>query len=184
MKKSRKSKSTVSPPALPTKSVAENLTEASAKAALIESRGDIFIAAQLLNVTAMRLHRAIQVSALLQAALDVSKESGSVVPLETIHRSIEARTAIYRAVGLDALHDLATMPIDANSAQNQVKLAAAARLAGSVEAGAGGSELAETLRELNKSYQENAPRLRVIRERTTIETVPAEREVKPSGAPE
>lgn len=158
----------------------ENLTEASIKDALVEARGDIFIASQLLKVTAIRLHRAIQCSAVLQAALAAVKEAGPGMPLETIHKLIEARVAMYRVVGLDALHDLATMPIDSNSAQNQVKLAAAARLAGSVEGQAGGSELADVLRELNQSYQENAPRLRVIREKVTIETLPAEREVSAS----
>ena len=162
----------------------ENLTEASIKNALIESRGDIFITAALLHVTSIRIHRAIAVSPDLQTALEVSKDSGPGVPLETIHKAIEARLTIYRAVGLDALHDLATMPIDENSAQNQVKLAAAARLAGSVEGQAGGNELADTLRELNKSYQENAPRLRVIREKITVETLPPERVVNPQDVPE
>ena len=164
----------------------EALTEASIKNALVEARGDIFIASQLLSVTAMRLHRALQCSPALQACLESVKEAGPGISIEAIHKAAEARMAMYRVVGLDALHDLATMPIDVNSAQNQVKLAAAARLAGSVEGPAGGSDLAETLRELNKSYSENAPRLRVIRETTkmTIEAVPAERVVGEPGAPE
>lgn len=157
----------------------EALTEAGMKAALIEARGDIFIASQLLSVTAMRLHRAIQVSPALQACLESAKTAGPGIPIEAIHKAAEERMALYRVAGLDALHDLATMPIDANSAQNQVKLAAAARLAGTVEGAGGGGDVAETLRELNRSYQENAPRLRVIREKvtTTIETLPPERVV-------
>lgn len=158
----------------------EALTETLMKDALVEARADIFIASQLLRVTAVRLHRAIQVSPVLQACLAAVKESGPGVPLEAIHKAAEARMALYRVVGLDALHDLATMPIDLNSAQNQVKLAAAARLAGTVEGQAGGSgDLAETLRELNQSYQENAPRLRAIRTTvvTTVEAVPDERVV-------
>lgn len=84
-------------------------------------------------------------------------------------------------VGLDALHDLAAMPIDENSAQNQVKLAAAARLAGGLEGGGVGSEMGEAFRELNQLYQQNAPRLRVIRERTTVEMMPAEHVVGDSS---
>lgn len=103
------------------------------------------------------------------------------VPLETIHKAIEERVALYRVSGLDALHDLATMPIDVNSAQNQVKLAAAARLAGTVEGQEGGSDLAETLRELQRQYDETAPRLRVTRERVTIERLPPERVVGPTS---
>ncbi len=89
-----------------------------------------------------------------------------------IQQEIDRRVLLYRAAGLDALHELATMPIDENSAQNQVKLAAAARLAGTSEATGANDGIEETLRELNQSYQQSAPRLRVIRERTTIETIP------------
>lgn len=150
------------------------------KDALIEARGDIFIASQLLQVTAIRVHRAIEVSPALQSVIDEVRLSGSSVSDDQIRRAADARAQIYRVSGLDALHELATMPIDANSAQNQVKLAAAARLAGTVEAvGSGGLE--ETLRELNAQYQSEAPRLRVTRERLTIETLPPERIVGEGG---
>lgn len=157
------------------------LTEQAAKEALVDARGDLFIASQLLGITAIRLNRAIAVSPVLQSALDVSKMIVPGVPLETIHKAIEERVALYRVSGLDALHDLATMPIDVNSAQNQVKLAAAARLAGTVEGQEGGSDLAETLRELQRQYDETAPRLRVTRERVTIERLPPERVVGPTS---
>ena len=94
---------------------------------------------------------------------------------------VERRVALYRVVGLDSLHELATMPIDANSAQNQVRLAAAARLAGPTEGGLAGGDMAETLRHLNEQYQKESPRLRVVRERTTIETIP-ERVLPPDSA--
>lgn len=154
-----------------------NFTEDNAKAAILEARGDLFFASQMLGVTAIRLQRAIQVSQILQACLETVKAVGKGVSREEIEKLIEERVALYRASGLDALHDLATMPISKNSAQNQVKLAAAARLAGSQEHSASGDGMADTLRELNQSYQENAPRLRVTRERLTIETVPADRVV-------
>lgn len=158
------------------------ITEDSIKEALIEARGDIFVASQLLQVTAIRVNRAISVSQVLQETMAGVKESGKGATEAQIHEAIAHRLAIYRVVGLDALHDLATMPIDANSAQNQVKLAAAARLAGTVEPGSG-IETGDILRELNQAYQQNAPRLRVIREKTTIETIPAERTVG-GGDPE
>lgn len=161
----------------------EALTEAGIKAALIEARGDIFVASQILDVTAVRLYRAIQVSPVLQATLRTLQDSPKGLSVEALHAAVEERIVLYRVAGLDALHDLATMPIDQNSAQNQVKLAAAARLAGTVEGSTGGSDLAETLRELNKSYAENAPRLRVIREKTTVEMLPPERVVNDDSAP-
>lgn len=148
------------------------------KAALIESGGDLFVASQLLKITALRLDRAVGLSELLQttlASLRENKRTG--LSMEALQADIDRRMAVYRVVGLDALHDLAAMPIDINSAQNQVKLAAAARLAGGLEGGASGGEMGEALRELNQLYQANAPRLRVIREKTTIELSPAERVV-------
>jgi hypothetical protein len=150
-----------------------NLTEENIKFALIEARGDLFIASQMLGVTALRLHRDVQLSLVLQATLDeCSKFAKRDVSKDQLQRAVETRLAVYRVVGLDALHDLATMPIDSNSAQNQVKLAAASRLAGEVGTGSTGNEIAETLRALNDEYHKHAPRIRVTRERMTVETLP------------
>lgn len=150
----------------------EPFTEEAAKDALINARGDIFTASQWLGITALRMDRAIQCSQVLQATVDTIRATSKGISTESLHEAVEKRIALYRVVGLDALHDLAAMPIDENSAQNQVKLAAAARLAGGLEGGAGSNDLAETLRDLQKSYEENAPRLRIIRERMTVELEP------------
>ena len=172
-KTSQESSATDLPAVSPTKPSYLTFTEEDAKRALIEARGDIFIASQLVGVTAIRLDRAIRVSPILQECIATIKALGPSVSEEDIHQAIESRIGIYRVVGLDALHDLATMPIDENSAQNQVKLAAAARLAGGLEGGATGGEMAETFRELRELYQKNAPRLRVTRERMTVEVSPS-----------
>jgi len=185
-KTSENSTATDLPVASPTKHPSyTTFTEALAKEALIEARCDIFIASQLLGVTAIRLDRAIRVSPLLRQTVETVKELGSGVSDQVIQSAIDARMSLYRVAGLDALHDLATMPIDENSAQNQVKLAAAARLAGGLEGGVFGGEMGEALRELNQLYQTNAPRLRVIREKTTVEIEPLdERVVSDQGKPE
>lgn len=169
MTNSDESKSTASLPASQPSYL--QLTEDGIKQALIEARGDVFVASQLLRVTAIRIDRAITVSEVLQETLAGIRKAGKGVPIEQIHEAVEKRLSLYRVAGLDALHDLATMPINENSAQNQVKLAAAARLAGET-ASAGGGDLADTLRQLNDAYQKEAPRLRIVRERTTIETIP------------
>ena len=148
--------------------------------ALVEARGDIFVASQLLGITALRLNRAIQVSSLLQATVDAIATTHKGIGPEALNDAIEQRLKIYRVVGLDALHDLAAMPLDANSAQNQVKLAAAARLAGEAGGGASGGEMGEALRELNQLYHEHAPRLRVVRERVTVEVSPHSSEKEPA----
>lgn len=157
----------------PAPAVVATVTEKSMADALVEARGDIFIAAQLLKITAVRLDRAIRVSAALQGVVsgiqDV-KETAAYEAATTrdFERAIARRTSLYRVAGMDALYELASMPIDANSAQNQVKLAAAARLAGPTEGSGAGGELAETLRALNDEYQRTAPKIRVTRT-TTIE---------------
>ncbi len=186
MKTSKKSSATDLPAVSPTEHPSYvTFTEESAKRALIEARGDIFIASQLLRITAIRLDRAIQVSEVLRTVLDEVKKHSSSVSDADLHSAIAQRIALYRVTGLDALHDLAAMPIDENSAQNQVKLAAAARLAGGLEGGGSGGEMAETFRELSELYQKHAPRLRVIRERTTVElSVPDEKVVSEQGKQE
>ena len=153
-------------------------SEDSAKAALIEARGDIFTASQMLGITALRMSRAIQVSPALQATLEESSRGSVDLPAEAIHKAVEHRIALYRVTGLDALHDLAAMPVSDNSAQNQVKLGAAARLAGSTDGQGGGGEIAETLRALNDAYHEAAPRIRIVRERISVELGPGEREIQ------
>ena len=153
--------------------------------ALIEARSDIFVASQLLGISSVRLDRAIGVSETLRATVEEirsrrrSQKNFESVDADEIRTAIDRRLALYKVAGLDALHELATIPVDPqNSAQNQVKLAAAAKLAGTTEAGSAGGELGETLRELREAYQQNAPRLKVVRERMTVEvSVPDERVV-------
>jgi len=141
------------------------------KVALIEARGDIFVASQRLNITALRLNRSINASPILQAALEISGSSAKRATDKQIADAIEERIQIYRVTGLDALNDLAAMPIDENSAQNQVKFAAAAKLAEGIGGVSSSGDMEGILRELRETYQKEAPRLRVIRERTTVEVV-------------
>lgn len=156
------------------------LTEEQIKRALIESQGDLWIASQALgNYTVVQLDRFIRVSeelqrtvlAIRQTKVDPEYQKWSA---EQARSAVESRLSLYQADGLDALHQIATMPLSDNSAQNQVKLAAAARLAGNRDtADAGPSDLAQTLEILNREYQENAPKIKSIRERiVTFESEP------------
>lgn len=155
-------------------------TESDLKEAIRLSAGDLFLASEYSRLSPIRLKHAIELSPALQTALELSrKHAGTVLPPDVVNRAIEDRLAVYRVAGLDALNELATMPISRNSAQNQVKLAAAARLAGSPEGSGGSDEFSSLMRDLNQSYQENAPRLRVTRERLVVETVPAEKVIQP-----
>lgn len=169
--------------ALPSRALTPwNLTDANIRLAIIESRGDLFVASQLLGITALRLDRAIRASDGLQTLFLATQQTKTdpafdSAASEAFEREVQRRVALYRVAGLDALHELATMPIDENSAQNQVKLAAAARLAGPNEGAGSGGDIAEALRYLNAQYHEHAPRIRVVRERTTLEIDAGEREI-------
>ena len=152
------------------------------KQAITDARGDVFVASQLLGVTALRFQKALGASEELQQVYMAARETTAnekfaAASSEDFHAAVETRLSMYRVTGLDALHDLAAMPISDNSAQNQVKLAAAARLAGSVDGMNGGGDIADTLRALNDMYHKEAPRIRITRE--TIEVQGGERVINP-----
>lgn len=92
----------------------------------------------------------------------------SVITLETFREVIEQRMQIYQCVGLDALRDLADMPLSTTNAMlMQVKLLAARTLAQ-----VNGSGLEETqrpldnlLKDMSADYHKHAPRIKEVRER-------------------
>lgn len=162
-------------------------TEANIERALIDAQGDLFVASQLLgHVTVLKVDRAIRASERLQAVFLTIKEVKALpeydrTSQERLEQEIARRMTFYRADGLEALHELATMAVGENSAMAQVKLAAAARLSGGMEREAS-SDLEETLRELNESYHLNAPRIKITRQ-TTIEMSPDERVIDGEASP-
>jgi hypothetical protein len=175
---------------LTTADVVATLTESNIQAALIEARGDLFVASQMLGVTAIRLDRAIRVSQELKnvfLALQTEKVENSDfdrVSVEQLEHAVARRLALYRVAGLDALHDIATMPIGENPALVASKLGAATRLAGGLSEGVGGSEASDILRELNIQYHANAPKIRIVRQTlTTVEMGPEEHEIQADCPP-
>ncbi len=88
-----------------------------------------------------------------------------------LKQAIELRMEFYKSTALEALHDLAQMPIDgANSATLQVKYLAACRLAGPAAEAPQRTDnpMEGVLKQLSESYHQNAPKIREIRERTLI----------------
>jgi len=160
--------------------------EASIERALIDAGGDLFVASQLLgHVTMMKLDRAIRVSERLQAVFLTIQEVKALpaydkMSQERLELEVQRRMAFYRADGLEAIHELATMPVGDNSAMAQVKLAAAARLVGGAGEREGESDIQQVLRDLNDQYHQHATRLKITRQ-TSIEIGPEERVIE--GAP-
>lgn len=169
--------------------VAPAFNEANIEKAILDAQGDLFVASQLLgHVTILKLDRAIRATERLQTVFLTIKEVKALpeydrASQERIEQEVARRMTFYRADGLEALHDLATMSIGDNSAMAQVKLAAAARLTGSMGQGETKSDLEQTLRDLNEQYHLNAPRIKLTRT-TSIEIGPNERVIESSASPE
>jgi len=79
--------------------------------------------------------------------------------------ALARRMKLYRSDALDALHDLAMMPISSNFGQNMVKLQACRTLTGTLPEGQAAPEFDDTLRALNEQYHLAAKRIKSIRER-------------------
>jgi stress response protein YsnF len=158
-----------------TDAVIPSWNEDNIEKALMDAQGDLFIAAQLLgHVTALKLDRAIRCSARLQQVFLTIKQVKALpeydrLSQEALEQEVARRMTVYRSDALDSIHSLATMPIGENSAMAQVKLAAAVRLAGGTVVRESGSDLESTLRELNELYTREAPRIKVTREKMTVE---------------
>lgn len=148
----------------------QNTTEKSLTEALIQAKGDLFVAAGYLGVTVRTLNGLMRHSASAQNCFIELKRVAVDPEFERLtgkqfEEAIRERMLAYKIDGLDALHELATMPIDPdNSGNNQVKMQAAARLAGPADSFGGSGEMGEALRELNEAYHSSAPRIRITRQ--------------------
>jgi hypothetical protein len=147
------------------------ISEQSIKDALTEAKGDIFLASAALDCTARELDGYIRASAELQhfaASIDTVKSDPAYARLSA--EQFEARladlTRAYRVVGLEELHDLATMNHGDSAAMAKVKLQAAIALRGGHQAAGGDREIEHALAELNQLYHQNAPRIKEIRQTT------------------
>ncbi len=111
-------------------------------------------------------------STFVEKALQVPVNSLPKPPTSLADRlamAVEVRMEFYKQSGLDALYDLATMPMPDNSAMAQVKFMAASRLAGPIEGvqeRGSGPTFDSVLQQLNERFHANAPKIRSIRERT------------------
>ena len=72
------------------------------------------------------------------------------------------RMELFRCDALDALHDLAMMPITKNSALNNIKYLAACRLAGAPVPTDGGAKGADFLQSLNERFHSTAQRIKEL----------------------
>ena len=143
------------------------VSEATITTALMQARGDLFIAASYLGVTARELDGYLRASEDLQAfvaAIERVKKDPAYDRMSTdaFEDELDRLTRSYRVEALGIIHELAAMPFD-SAAMAEVKLKAAVQLRGSAaEAPKGGDQLA-VLSELNALYQQAAPRIKSVR---------------------
>lgn len=166
------------------------LTEEGVAKALTDARGDLFVTAEMFGITVTRLDRYIRASEQVQTVYLAIKQVRALpeydkLSTQAIEQEVQRRLSAYRADGLEAVHQLATMDIGDNSAMAQVKLTAAMKLMGPTSDN-GSGEIEKTLRELNESYQKNAPRVKITRTTIELESRPErviEAEASPPSAP-
>lgn len=147
------------------------ISEHSIKEALTEAKGDIFLASTALDCTARELDGYIRASAELQqfaAAIEKVKidPAYSRMSVEQFENRLADLSLAYKVVGIDELHNLATMSHKGSAAMAKVKLQAAIALRGGHQQVAGDREIEHALSELNTLYHQNAPRIKEIRQTT------------------
>lgn len=149
------------------------ISEDSIKSALIDGKGDLFLAACTLDCTVQELDRYIRrsselqsfASAVEQVKRDVNYDRMSA---EQFDNALIELTRIYRIDGLETLHELATTDHGESAAMAKVRMEAAIALRGGSSHSGGGGEMESTLAELNNLYLQNAPRIKEIRQTVVV----------------
>ena len=163
---------------------AGKISVASVSGALLDARGDLFVAASILGVTGRELDGYIRASDDLQsfsAAIGTVKTSSDYKRLsdEQFADELDRLTKGYRLEALDVIHEIATERMSAedrvledgsfvkgfrmSAAEKEVKLKAAVALRGAPEIRAGVSDHSAVLAELNDLYVQTAPRIKSVR---------------------
>ena len=160
------------------------ITEPNVRLALELAKGDLFVAATILEVNTWQLDRLIRCSPALQvfaAAIERVKQDPEYdkMSAEQFVTELHRLTTQFALDGLMVIHDLATGPAS-SAADRQVKLEAAMALRNSSPLGRAGGALEALLSELNADYQKHAPRIKEIR--TTTLVLEALRQNEPSPA--
>ena len=145
------------------------ISEQTIKEALTDAKGDIFLASSTLDCTAHELDGYIRASAELQgfaAAIEKVKvdPAYSRMSAEQFENKVADLARALRVVGLEELHELATMDHGDSAAMAKVKLQAAIVLRGGQNQVAGDREIEHALSELNELYHSHAPRIKEIRQ--------------------
>jgi hypothetical protein len=150
------------------------LLQRSIRGALKMSMGNPVAAARVLKMSVSQLRHEMEMSHKMREYIKLLSKRDykhldeyRKLTLEEVDKDLKIRAALYRSEALDALHQLASLEVTAetNSALAQVKLLAAQKLYQEVGPAENPNEVEATLRVLNQRFQEAAPRIKQIRER-------------------
>ena len=135
--------------------------------ALMSAKGDLFLSASYLGVTARELTGYIRASDELQAfvaAINTVKNDSGFEKLSAAQFTdrLATLTREYQVDGIEVVHELATMSFD-SAAMADVKLKAAINLRGVAGAVIQNIQQDQVMAELNQLYQQSAPRIRSVR---------------------
>ena len=146
------------------------ISEQTIRDALTIGRGDLFLSASYLGVTARELDGYIRASETIQgfvAAIDVVKKDVNYnrLSVEQFTDRLEQVARAYQVEALDEIHALAMIPLnkELTAAMADVKLKAAIALRGAGQSTQVNNGQASVLAELNELYQQSAPRIKSIR---------------------
>ena len=136
--------------------------------ALTTCKGDIFKASGMLYVAPRELDRYIRSSEELQgfaAAIATVKKNVDYdrISTEQFREELDNLTRSYRIEATNVIYELATMPFNDSAALADVKLKAAMQLRGAHSDAPVNSDQQQILAELNRLYQESAPRIKSTR---------------------
>jgi hypothetical protein len=147
-------------------------SEENIRRALVEAKGDLFVAACVIEVPVWMLERMIRSSEALQAFVQTI-ERIKVDPdfdrwsTEQFTAELHRLTTQFALDGLLVIHKIATDPVD-SAADREVQLKAAMALRNASPHAHGGGGVDALLHELNLEYQRAAPRIREIRTTTVV----------------
>ena len=149
------------------------ISEDTIRDALQRTRGDLFAASGYLQVSPRELDRYIRASDTLQgfcASIAAVKQNAEYdrMSADQFRKELENVTRANRLEAENIIRELAHMSFD-SAAMAEVKLKAAVQLRGAHADTPVNSDQALVLAELNKIYQESAPRIKSVRAAIEVE---------------
>ena len=149
------------------------ISEDTIRDALTRCRGDLFAASGYLSVSPRELDRYIRASDTLQgfcASITTVKQDAEYdrMSADQFRKELENVTRANRLEAENIIRELANMEFD-SAAMADVKLKAAIQLRGAHADTPVNSDQALVLAELNKIYQESAPRIKSVRAAIHVE---------------